>query len=100
PTGQGASEIDPNSVLITPSAAGDTGSLLFSYNASSAAGLILESIFQMTVVPHFGRGEKVDLQLIGARATGDGVIVGIVDLCSGTLFPRLLHGYFAVNRRS
>jgi hypothetical protein len=75
-----ASEINPATVQITPSAAGLTGSLLFTYNGTAAGG-VLESIFSMTIAPDLGAVEKVDLQLIGASATGDGVVTGVADVC-------------------
>jgi hypothetical protein len=78
----GANPIDPASVQITPSSAGLTGSLLFTYNTSALDGELLESILQFTVAPDGAAVEKVDLQLIGASATGDGVVTGIADMCS------------------
>jgi len=89
PLTQGSSEIDPNSVIITPSTLGMAGSLLFTYNAN---GTILESIFQLNVTPDLFVREKVDLRLTGAGATGDGVVTGVDALCGGDLLVGLCTG--------
>lgn len=92
PLTQGASEINPNSVQVTPFAGGVTGSLLFTYNASAASAAVLESIFQLTVMPDTFAPDKVDLQLIGATASGDGVVTGVVDLCADGIIGGLCQG--------
>jgi len=89
----GSAEIDPGSVLVTPSTLGMSGSLLFTYNAAASNAGVLESVFQMNVTPADGGSEDiVDLRLIDAAAAGDAVVLGIVDLCEGFQFPGFCSG--------
>jgi len=86
PLTAGSTPIDPQTVQITPSLLGMSASLLFTYNASATNALILESIFQMTVTPDRGAGDRVDVRLLDATATADAVVVDIVDLCTDFIF--------------
>jgi hypothetical protein len=83
PLTSGSTPIDPASVSITPSVLGTTASLQFAFNAAAAGGLALESFINMRVKPDTFAPDLVDLRLVGATATGDGVVLGIAELCDG-----------------
>jgi hypothetical protein len=86
PLTAGSTEIEPDVVEVTPGVNGTSASLRFTYSSATAAATVLESFFQMTVKPNPGNLELVELRLLGATATGDAVVLGIVDLCNGFAF--------------
>jgi hypothetical protein len=78
----GATAIDPATVSVTPSVFGRSGSLSFGFAQSASGGQIFQSTIEGTITPETGTPEIIDLLLINASAGNDGVVTGLIDLCS------------------
>jgi hypothetical protein len=62
---------------------GRAGSLLFGFGSISAQnGDFFQSVIEGVVTPDISAPENIDLLLITASAAGDGVVTGLIDLCS------------------
>jgi hypothetical protein len=71
---------------------GLTGSLLFTLNQSVTNSLVREAFFLMTVTPDVFVPELVTMRLSGATATGDGLVLGLGELCPAGFFGSLCMG--------
>lgn len=79
-----ASVLDPTLVQVTPGGSSDSPNLLFSLNSSALTGELFQSIFRFNAVGGL-LGFPV-ITLNSPAATGDGVVTGILDVCSGGSF--------------
>jgi hypothetical protein len=79
----GATEIDPNTVQVTPIAAINGAKLLLTLNASANSGEILESFFRFNALGGF---QGASIGLGNVLVAGDGAVTGILDVCAGDFF--------------
>jgi hypothetical protein len=76
----GATEIDPASIQVTPSGGLDTATLLFTLNVDASAGELFESSFHFSAAHSPLNGASITLG--SPQAAGDGVAIGILDVCA------------------
>lgn len=79
----GATEISPAAVQVTPGGSLYQPGLLFTLNSSAAAGQILESLFRFNAM---GLLSGASVSLMGAQVTGDAAVTGILDVCPDSIF--------------
>ena len=75
----GATEIDPNTIPVTPNTGPAGAALLLMLNRSAGPGVLLESIFRFNAV---GELRGASIALGNALAAGDGAVTGILDVCA------------------
>jgi PEP-CTERM motif len=80
----GATEIDPNTVQMTPNATRLGPTLLLTLNTSANAGEVRESFFRFNAIA--GNLQGGSIALGNALAAGDGAVTGILDVCAAGFF--------------
>jgi len=84
----GATEINPNSIVVTPGGTALFPTFTFTLNAQAAAAQILESFFRFNVTgPGITDGF---IRLNSPSATGGAAVTGILDVCSGAKFAGIV----------
>jgi len=79
----GATEIDPQTVQVTPVGGLSRATFRFTLNRSAAAGELLESAFFFEA---YGGLLGASISLQNPLAAGDGAVTGILDVCAGDFF--------------
>ncbi len=75
--------IDPTTIQVAPLTGTSGGFFLFTLNTMAGPGELFESIFRFQVS---GSPSVASIALGGAAATGDGAVLGVLDVCSGGTF--------------
>ena len=75
--------IDPTTIQVAPGPGASGGLFLFTLNTMAGPGELFESIFRFQVS---GSTSAAAIALGEASATGDGAVLGVLDVCSGGLF--------------
>lgn len=80
----GATVIDPALILVSPAATLFNETLLFTLDSTASAGELFQSFF------HFSASaallQRASITLNSATATGDGLVLGILDVCPDGFF--------------
>ena len=75
-----ATEIVPETVLLTPGGGPSTRGFVVTLDRSAAAGELLESFFRFNAAGHL---IGATISLGSPVVTGDGAVAGILDVCAG-----------------
>ncbi len=78
-----ATIIDPTTIQVQPLMGTNGGFFLFTLNTMAGPGELFESIFRFQVS---GSTTTASIALGGTSATGDGVVLGVLDVCAGGMF--------------
>lgn len=83
PGQNGATQISPGSITITPGGTQFQTMLLLGLNQTATSGMLLETIFRVRAA---GQLTGASVSLGTPTVTGDGAITGILDACAGGNF--------------
>lgn len=83
PGQNGATQINPNSITVTPGGTQYLTMLLLTLNQTANPGTLLESIFRVRTA---GLLTGASVTLGSPVVTGDGAATGILDVCAGGMF--------------
>jgi hypothetical protein len=79
-----ATPIDPATIQVTPDGTDSAPSLVFNVGATAGPFDLLESFFRFNVAAQLS---QAFISLGSPSATGNGVVVGVLDVCAGGSFP-------------
>ena len=79
-----ATPIDPATIQVTPDGTASARSLIFTVGATAGPFDLLESFFRFNVAAQLS---QAFISLGSPSATGNGVVIGVLDVCAGGSFP-------------